>query len=218
MVRLYGKPTKFIRHVSEETQSIDAGEIRCFNFWRCADNATSRSDGQDIEHTQGVEMPQGSRVTKHKLDILVEPSTIEPQPLYLGRLTLSFNDVLAEPIMGQSFSSTGARGTVTESNTSGEYLRFYPDNSQNEAKHTGTWTQDIEDYLLDDKMKHYINFKKVNVFDQRPLISERFQRIPSKVKRINPYTWYGMIFHNDSETAGETVKIRVKQYIEEWAL
>ena len=39
----------------------------------------------------------------------------------------------------------------------------------------------IKEWLLDDNIKHSINMKKVTVFDQRPLMGERWQRIPSKV-------------------------------------
>ena len=80
----------------------------------------------------------------------------------------------------------------------------------------------IQEWLLDDQIKHFINLKKVTVFDQRPLMGERWQRVPSKVKRANPFTYYGLFIFNDS-TRGATpadtqVTLNIKSYWEEMAI
>ena len=62
----------------------------------------------------------------------------------------------------------------------------------------------------------------MTVFDQRPLMGERWQRVPSKVKRINLNTYYGLFIFNDAPrgaTPADTqVKIDIKSYYEEMAL
>ena len=80
----------------------------------------------------------------------------------------------------------------------------------------------IKEWLLDDHIKHFVNLKKVTVFDQRPLMGERWQRIPSKVKRGNEGMFYGLVIFNDS-TRGATpadtqITIKIKSYWEELAI
>ncbi len=53
-------------------------------------------------------------------------------------------------------------------------------------------------------------------------MGERWQRVPSKVKRINDGTFYGLFFFNDSPRSGdgsaEQLKISIKSYWEEKAI
>ncbi len=80
----------------------------------------------------------------------------------------------------------------------------------------------IAEWKLDDNIHHWINLKKITVFDQRPLMGERYQRIPSKVKRINDYTFYGLFIFNDSTRGGTPadtdVTVNLKEYWEELAI
>ncbi len=80
----------------------------------------------------------------------------------------------------------------------------------------------IQEWMMDDYIKHWINLKKITVFDQRPLMGDRWQKVPSKVKRINEGTWYGMMIFNDSVRGGTPadtqVKVNIKDYYEEMAI
>ena len=87
---------------------------------------------------------------------------------------------------------------------------------------TDTDISGIDSVMLDDYFKHFVRLRKSLVFDQRPLMTDRFMRVPSKVKRINDGTFYGMWIFNDAVRGGTPadtqVDIRLKQYIEEWAM
>jgi hypothetical protein len=233
---LYGKPTKHIRHFDESTLTIGPQRFQTFPFWKYDDSATARTDGLDLKDEKKV--PEGSRITKHKVEILVTPETIEPQQIYIGRIKLSFNDVFAHPICGgrfeqASYGDTATENFVAKTNPIGPQL--FPDQGATDAKTMvkGQTSTDLEiggsssgfgikEWLLDDHIKHYINLKKVTVFDQRPLMGERWQRVPSKVKRVNEGTWYGLFIFNDSErgaTPADTqVKVNIKSYWEEMAI
>lgn len=213
---LYGKPTKHIRHVNESTYTLEPQRFLIHKFWRYdPDGATTRVDGQDLQDE--VDCPRGSKITKHKTEILVTPETIEPQQLYIGRIKLSFSDVLNHAICGGRFDQASYQDTATEDfnvETNAITPQLYPKLATAESylKVAGAGTNKeiggsasgygISEWRLDDYIKHWINVKKVTVFDQRPLMGERWQRIPSKVKRINEGTFYGLFIFNDSTRGG----------------
>lgn len=227
---LYGKPTKHVRHVDEDQFTIEPQRFYVHTFWKNSDAATARSDGQDLQDSKTC--PSGSVIRKHKVDILVTPETIEPQQIYIGRIKLSFNDILSEHLNGVTMSQTTYQGAVTKANVAsprgphlfgsvGNHVVNGDEASNQEIGGTASG-EGIKEFLLDDHIKHYINLKKVTVFDQRPLLGSRWQRIPSKVKRINPYTFYGLYIFNDS-TRGATpantqVTVNIKSYWEETAI
>lgn len=221
MVRLYGKLTKFIRHNTDTDYVIEPQRAMLIPFWYAKSDET-RTDGDDLSDNFG--MPLGSKITKHKLELLVTPETIKPQKMYLQRLKLSFHDVLAPEVCGVTIDQSAYQGAVTKANVT-SYLQFFPDVDTLRANHpTGQIdTSGIDTVKLADKLKHFLGaLKHAVVFDQRPLMSDRFQKIPAKVKRINDYTWYGMWIFNDSPrgaTPADTqITVNVKQYMEEWAL
>lgn len=228
MVRLYGKPNKLIRHVHDTGNiQVDAQESVLINFWHTDTSVAASADGTDIdegEDNEGIGLPLGSRVLKHKTKLLIEPSTIEPQSIWLSMVTLSFHDILHPAIINQEIDSSGFRGTLTPSNTSAGAAalpaRFYPDKDKLKAEWTKTAiaSQDIDTIRLIDYNHHFFNFKNIDLFDQKPLISNRYQRIPKKARRANPYTWHGILVVNDSQTATETIEVRLQQYLEEMQL
>lgn len=227
MARLYGKGTKLIRHVHDTGQlEVDAQQAMMIPFWYTDTSTSASADGTDVnegEDNQGIALPLGSKITKHKVSLTIEPSTIEPQNVYIGRVQLSFNDIYAPQVCGQDFDSTGYQGTITPDNLTdftNTPLRFYPDATNLKSVHfpTAMASMDIDEVKLEQLFSHYINFKKVTLFDQRPIIGERWQRIPKKVKRANPFTWYGLVVINDSQTATETIQVQMQQYAEEWQL
>lgn len=232
---LYGKATKHIRHVDETSITLEPQRFYVHLFWKYHLTFTTRVDGQDLQDDKTC--PLGSKITKHKVDILVTPETIEPQQLYIGRIKLSYHDILARPISGGVWDQASYQDATTEAfvaDTNAITPHLYPienasgtlavqGNSQANQEIGGSGSgYGITEWKLDDNIKHFINLKKVTVFDQRPLMGERWQRIPSKVKRINEGTFYGMFFFNDS-TRGATpadtqLKINLKEYWEEMAI
>ena len=221
MAKLYGKPTKFIRHVTDNDYTIEPQRAMMIPFWYAKSDET-RTDGQDLSDNFG--MPIGSRITKHRLELLLEPKTIEPQQVYMAYLKLSFHDILSPIICGITIDQSSYQGTVTKANST-SYLQFYPDEDTKRAVHaTGQIdTSGIDSVYLQDRLRHFLGkLIKATVFDQRPLVSNRWQRVPAKVKRINDFTWYGMWVFNDAvrgATPADTdVTLNVKQYLEEYAL
>lgn len=229
---LYGNPTKHIRHVDKSTFTLEPQRMIIFKFWAYASNAASRTDGDDLENAKTC--PLGSRITKHKVTMTVTPETIEPQNLYMGLLKLSFHDIYSPPVCGGRFIQASAEDTATEdfvadSKTdlglwpddldSGATIQVKGDGTEREFGETGAAISDI---LLDDHLKHFVNLKKVTVFDQRPLFTDRWQRIPAKVKRINEGTFYGLVLFNDSArgaTPADTqLTFDITQYWEEKAI
>lgn len=231
---LYGKPTKHIRVANESSFTVGPQRFYILPFWRYASNATSRTDGLDLEDS--TSFPEGSIIKKHKLEILITPKTIEPQQLYIGRVKLSFSDVLHESHCGGHWTQASYGDTATEvftAKTTPVATGLYPDDAEaskyrvqgysTESEIGGSGSGDgIQQLMLDDHIKSVLHLKKVTVFDQRPLMGERWQKIPSKVKRINSGTFYGLFIFNDSvrgATPADTdVTVNVKSYIEEMAI
>ncbi len=234
---LFGKPTKHIRHSNEVTEVIEPQRFYVHRFWDFTTTATARTDGLDIKGSAGAQMPEGSRVTKHKMDVLITPETVEPQQIYMGRIKLSFADVMNFSICGGRFNQASFGDTTTmdfEVTTTPICPQLFPDDaSTSKIMVRGANVANLEiggsssglgiqDWMLDDHIKHWINLKKVTVFDQRPLMGERWQRIPSKVKRINEGTFYGLLIFNDSPRGGTPadtqITVNIKDYIEEMAI
>lgn len=224
MARLYGNPTKFIRHVHDTGQiELDAQEAVLLNFWHTDTSTSASADGTDVnegEDNVGIPLPLGSKIIKHKVGLTIEPSTIEPQNIYIGRIQLSFNDIYSPQVCGQEFDSTGYQGTITPDNLTDftvNPVRFFPEADKLKASgHTTViGSVDIDNIRLQQLFGHYCNWKKVTLFDQRPIMGDRWQRVPKKVKRANPFTWYGLSIINDSQTVGEVVQIQMQQYAEE---
>lgn len=224
---IFGRPTKLIKHIHDTGQiELDSQESLLVNFWHTDASTSASVDGTNInegEDNSGIALPLGSIVKRHKVTTTIEPVNDNPINLYVGRVTLSFHDILAPQVCGQDFSSTGYQGTVTEANLT-DYtqspIRFYPVNSTMKA----TWgsvvsaSKDIDVIKLNDFYRHFVQFSKITTFAQNPILGDRWQRIPKKAKRANPYTWTGLCFVNDSRTAGETVQIQIQQYLEELQL
>ncbi len=231
---LYGRPLKHIRHVDEDFITLEPQRFFLHTFWKTtsvAGGSTSRTDGLDLKDEKKA--PSGSIVTKHKMEILVTPETIEPQQIYMGRVKLSFHDIHAEPINGVTIDQTAYQGATTKtsittaitphlySNDDGGFI-VEGDEATNQEIGGAASGFGIKEWMLDDNIKHFINLKKITVFDQRPLMGERWQRIPAKVKRFNPYSYYGLFLFNDSVRGGTPadtqVKFNIKSYWEELAI
>ncbi len=226
---LYGRLLKHIRHVDDTTYTVGPQRFYLHTFWVASTGAAARSDGDDLQDTKTC--PLGSKITKHKVEILVTPKTIEPQQLYIGRLKISFNDVLSTALCGMDIDQTSYQGATTRTaiaNAITPALWQDKDNKQvkgmDAEKEIGGASSGlgIAEWKLDDNIHHWINLKKITVFDQRPLMGERYQRIPSKVKRINDYTFYGLFIFNDFTRGGTPadtdVTVNLKEYWEELAI
>jgi hypothetical protein len=222
MSRFFGKPTKFIRHVTDETVTLGPQRAQIIPFWYYNDSATARVDGADLTEKT---MPLGSLISKHRIEMLVTPYTVEPQKLYYGMVKLSFHDVFAPSVCGSRFSLDAFQGTPTDTNAT-TFLKLWPADTDVTEVQNGLSadfdTGGIDAVKLDDYFKHWVRLNKAVVFDQRPLMTDKFMRVPAKVKRINDGTFYGMWIFNDAVRGGTPadtqVDINLKQYIEEWAI
>lgn len=231
---LYGKPTKFIRHVDEDTLTIEPQRFQIHQFWKYADSSsvTTRTDGLDLQDDKLI--PEGSRISNHKLEMLLTPETIEPQQVYLGTIALSFHDVYHHTICGGRFEQASYQDTATENFVakSGSIgPKFYPDIGATDgltvvkptlATNLQIASGGITEWKMDDHVKHWIRLRKVTVYDQRPLVSDRKQRIPSKVKRSNEGMFYGLFIFNDAvrgATPADTqIKVNIKSTYTEMAI
>lgn len=225
MTRLYGSTTKFVRHVDIDKFTVNPQHGYIHTFWKTDDStATARTDNQELENEKIL--PLGSKITKHKLEMTVTPYTIEPQNLYMGIVKLSFQDVNSPYVCGWSTNHTSYQSQAA-GNAATTYLRLFPKTSSGRYSVDGDETDidwetasvAISDVMLDDHFKHWVRIKKHTIFDQRPVMTSRFQRIPSKVKRANEHTYYGLWIFNDSPNNADAAKVDfdIKSYYEEWA-
>lgn len=233
---LYGRPQKLVRHVDETTITLEPQRFYVHTCWKYDHTGvTARTDGQDLQDEKVY--PEGSIIKKHKMEILVTPETNDPQQLYIARLKLSFHDVYSWAICGGRFDQASYLDTSTENfdanganpitphlypDVSGEKVAVEGADTANQELGAASSGYGISEAKLDDHLKHFLRWKKVTVFNQSPLMGERWQRVPSKCKRINEGTYYGLVFFNDSPrgaTAADTqLTINLKEYIEEKAI
>lgn len=223
--KLYGKPTKFVRHMTQETVTITPQRWQIIPFWYCDNSVSAYTDGDDVT-TKTCRL--GSIIKNHKIDMTWTPYTIEPQNLYWGIVKLSFFDVYNPYIAGGYYTQAAYQGAHTDqvSGTT-SYLKLYPSSWANKTVGNGSSTDQsttngMRDIWLDDYFKHFVSLRKTYIMDQRPLQSSRKMRVPAKCKRINPFTFYGMWVFNDSvrgATPADTqVDIKLNQYFEEIAI
>lgn len=211
---LYGRPQKYVRHVDHDEFTIEPQRFYVHTFWKYYEGASARSDGQDLQDTKTC--PLGSKISNHRLELLIQPETIEPQQVYMGTIALSFNDLYHPSICGLRNGQASYQDTSTDANyavSNAITPHFYAnktsastgdtvvsgDETSNQEIGGSSSGYGIAEWKLDDQIKHWIRAKKVTVFDQRPLVSDRKQPIPSKVKRINDGTYYGLWFFNDAD-------------------
>lgn len=233
---LYGKPTKLVRHHDEDTLTIEPQRFEVHRFWAYNDTGTTRTDGLDLQDEKTI--PLGSKISNHKMEMLVTPETIEPQQIYMGTIALSFADIYHHSICGGRFEQASYGDTATENfaaKTNPISCNIFPDvsatdavtfvngheNPNREIGGTGSG-YGITELKLDDHFKHWVRLKKLTVFDQRPLVSDRKQPIPSKVKRSNEGMFYGLFIFNDSQrgaTPADTqITVNIKSSYTEMAI
>lgn len=221
MGRFYGKTTKFVRHVTTDSVIIEPQRLVHIPFWFWDETVPAPVDGSDVT-TKG--MRRGSRVSKHKVGISVTPETNDPQRFFMGMLKFSFHDIYSPYVSGKLMrvGSYQDASPVTSNQTS--YIRVWHDKT---AQRVGFQTgqidvTSIDTVRLDDFTKHFLRLKQGVVLNQKPLVSDRFMKVPAKVKRINEGTYYGLWFFNDSPRgsvpADTQLTVDLKQYFEEWAL
>jgi len=216
MARFYGKATKFVRQMTTETTIVEPQRFVVIPFWYNDNSMAAVNDGDDLAVKT---MKKGARVTKHNVDLTVVPSSIEPQNVYMGVIKTSFYDYLNPYIDGTKKTQAAYQGVITAANIT-SYLKMFGDTNEKVNPPVGqqTLTNGIRDVVLDDYFKHFVKLKKIVVYDQQPLVSKRKMKIPAKVKRINPYTFYGLWIWNDAPRgavpADTQVTFDLKQYIE----
>jgi hypothetical protein len=232
---LYGKPTKYVKHVDEDTITLEPQRFYVHKFWSNWAGATARTDGQDLLDEKFY--PTGSKILKHRVEMTVTPEVEDPQPFYMGLIKLSFHDIYSPALCGGVFEQASYQDTATENfaaDTNAITPHLHPDkdtdgdiivtnDEQNNQEIGGSSSgYGIKEWKLDDNIGHWIRLKKLYTLNQQPLLSERFQRIPKKVKRINEGTFYGLFLFNDSvrgATPADTqLTFNIKSEIKEMAI
>jgi len=215
---LYGTPTKLVKSVTDREYTIEPQRYQLIPFWK-TDDTVSLNDGDNITD---IEFPTGTKIVSHQVKQVLTPETVEPQEIYMGILKFSFFDWLAPSICGEHIQITS--GDVISSEASPTTtLDFYTNYAQKALEEpTGDQTLDIDTIKNDDELPHFLRVKSSYVFDQNPMLGSRYMSVPKKVKRINPYTWYGLFIYNDSErgaTPADTqIKYRIKQTLKAYAM
>jgi hypothetical protein len=215
---LYGTPTKLVQSITDREYTIEPQRYQLIPFWK-TDDTVSLADGDNITD---VELPLGAKVVSHHVKQVLTPETIEPQELYIATLKFSFFDWLAPSICGQHLQIASNDTVTTEASptTNLDFYTTYSERSLNEP--TGDQTLDIDTIKNDDELPHFLRPRSTYVYDQNPMLGSRYMSVPKKVKRINPYTWYGLFIYNDSNrgaTPADTqIKYRIKQKLKVYAM
>lgn len=189
-------------------------------WWASADKAA----GTDGSIDTALTVKQGSIVTKHHIEMDVIPETVDPQNLYLAFVKLSWHDIFNPYVMGVEYGHTSYQDATPTSTNKTAYIRVFPTDDatdQSVTYVTGQIDMQERDLAADKFVWHTLKrLKKITVFNQQPLISSRSMKVPAKVKRANPYTYYGMLVFNDAPRGGTPadtqVTINLKNNFDEW--
>lgn len=192
-------------------------------FWRTDQD---RAAGTDGEIRTDLLCKLGSIITKHFVDMTVTPETVDPQNIYMAPIKLSWHDIFNPYVCGVAHLDDSYQDATTTNQNYTGYIRCYPANDTTNFKVeyvTGQIDMQERDLAADKYVWHTLKkLRKVTVFNQMPLLSSRSMNVPAKVKRINPYTYYGMLVFNDAPrgaTPADTqVTIDIKQRFEEWEI
>jgi hypothetical protein len=216
---LYGHPTKLGKSVYDSGQiEIEPQRFQFIPFWQ-SDSSVTHTDGENITTTK---LDLGTKVVSHHVKQTMTPETIEPQEIYMATLKLSFYDFLAPSICGENIQITSGDVVTSEGTVTNE-LGFYNVHSTKTLEHpSGDQTLDIDTIRNDDEIPHFLRTRSAYIYDQSPMLGSRYMKVPAKVKRINPYTWYGLFIYNDSERgatpADTSIFYRLKQTLKYYAL
>jgi len=170
------------------------------------------SSGSKVYPTLAVE--EGSRVGAIKLDITIEPAEQSSSNIinfYTGRIMTSFHDAPAGQIYGlDGDTSTGVIKYDAEDGSAAADM----------VSSSGLLTHDScpdltltnANYEEGDVIKHWWKGKRKNVmFGGQPIVYERWEKVPKKVKRANKGMFYGMYFINSSTAVtGNTDDLKIK--------
>lgn len=220
----YGRTTKRIKHVPDVAQYVvEPQRAMHIPFWYTDADEAAGTDGSIVT---GISARLGSLITKHHIDMTVTPETVDPQNIYMAFVKLSWHDIFNPYVCGVAHLDDSYQdATPTNQNYTG-YIRIYPENDTDSYKPvyvTGQIDMQERDLAADKYVWHTLKkLRKVTVFNQMPLLSARGMKVPAKVKRINPYTYYGMLVFNDAPRGGTPadtqVTIDLKQRFEEWQI
>ena len=176
---LYGRPTKKVRHMDHDTFTIEPQRFYVHSFWKYKGTGTARTDGLDLQDEKSA--PRGSKMSNHRVEMLITPETVEPQQIYMGTIALSFADIFHPAICGGRFEQGSWQDSATENfvlETNNVGPQLYPDqdatdnlttvkgfSAEKEIGGSGSG-YGIAEWKLDDHIKHWIRAKKVTAFDR----------------------------------------------------
>jgi len=169
------------------------------------------SQGSKIYMTPAV--LDGSRVNAIKLDITIEPETQNSSNIidfYTGRITTSYHDVPGGQIYGLENGTDGKVKFSDEAAQNPTTTDVIGTGGTINAPPTLTMSNDV--YSYGDVIKHWWGRKFKNVMaGGQPIVYNRWERVPSKVKRSNPGMFYGLWVINDATSvSGDTDNLRIK--------
>lgn len=215
---LYGRPTKFVRHVTDESFVIEPQRYSIIPLWY-TDSTIQREDQQDVNDKA---LALGSRISKNKVSQTMSPNNPDiPTHFYWGRVMLSFDDVFSPYVSGKWYNADGAEQNVNS------YINIQPTNNFNNVNATDAGLQNqtatLQQIQLDDYFKHFVRISnKMTVYNENYVFGTRWQRVPGKCKRANPRMFFGLWIYNDAPRtatpADNALNYQLEQYFEEWAL
>lgn len=213
---LYNRRTASVKHYVQELKTIEAQRAQCIPIWYYSPTVSySQSDNRTEVETPTCQL--GSVINYHKIDHTLSPSNPEfPNHYYWALLKFSYADLLDPLVTGQGLeydNHADDAGTIKTTNIPRLKDVLGVSGTVGDNALIASWEpvilagnfalptnlDSIRDIHKHDYLKHFLNVSsKQTVYDDNYLFSTRRMRIPGKVKRINPGTFYGLWIFNDN--------------------
>ena len=185
--------------------------------------AGEKISGQGSKYYPTVALQEGCLVSNIKLDITIEPKTQNSSNIinfYTGRIMTSFHDVAGGQIYGlEKDGSTQGKVKVSDEASSATTSDIVNSSGLDQASSAPALSLTNAEFERGDVIKHWWKSKRKNVmFGGQPIVYERWEKVPKKVKRSNNGMFYGMYFINSStavEGNTDDLKIKIQQTFNE---
>jgi len=172
--------------------------------------AGEKISGQGSKYYPTVAVQEGSLVSNIKLDITIEPKTQNSSNIinfYTGRIMTSFHDVAGGQIYGlEKDGSTQGKVKFSDEASSATTSDIVNSSGLDQASSAPALSLTNAEFERGDVIKHWWRGKRKNVmFGGQPIVYDRWERVPKKVKRCNQGMFYGMWVMNDATSvSGDT--------------
>ena len=157
---------------------------------------------------------EGSTVHNLHLEIQIQPKTLSSSAIcdfYTGRIMTSFHDIRGDQIYGLTPDTVD--GKVKISDEAGSPTATAVSGStgiDNNPHQQNSMTKDTFDN--GDVIKHWWkNIRKNVLYGGQPILYDKWEKVPAKVKRSNNGMFYGLVIMNDATaTTDDTDVLRVQ--------